>query len=99
MTKYNHSPSCRFFHGARSPEVTFQLFRKEKLSPHIHSEGWFSHSPCVQRDQLRLREVERESCDSSWNGANSQVYYRWRDCSPCETGPAPALFLLFSHFV
>ena len=59
MTKYNHSPSSRFFHGARCQESTCQLSRKETLSPHIHPEGWFSHCPCVQRDQLSLREVER----------------------------------------
>ena len=75
MTKYNHSPSSRFFHWARSPESTFQLSRKIPLSPHIHCEGCFSHCPCVQRDLLGLREVDRYSSDSNWNGANSPVYY------------------------
>ena len=79
MTKYNHSPSSRLFHGARSPESTFQLSRKDPLSPHIHPEAWFSHCPCVQRDQLGLREVERYSCDSSWNGANFPGCRRWRE--------------------
>ena len=63
----------------RSPESTFQLSRKDPLSPHIPPEGWFSHCPCVQRDQLGLREVERDSCDSSGNGANSPVCHRRRE--------------------
>ena len=79
MTKYNHSPSSRLFHGARSPESTFRLSRKDPLSPHIHPEGCFSLCPCVQRDKLGLREVERYSCDSGWNGANSPVCRRWRE--------------------
>ena len=76
MTKYNPSLSSRFFHGAMYPESTFQLSRKEPLSTHIHPEGWFSHCPCVQRDQLGLREVDRYFCDYSWNGAKSPVYHR-----------------------
>ena len=78
MTEYNPSPSSRFSHGARCPESTFQLSRKEPLIPHIHPEGWFSHFPCVQTDQLGLTEVERYSCDSSCSGANSPVYHSWR---------------------
>ena len=49
MTKYNHSPSNRPFRGARSPESTFQLSRKDPLSPHIHPEGWFSLYHHVRR--------------------------------------------------
>ena len=79
MTKYNHSPSSRLFHGASSPESTFQLSRKDPISPNIHLEGWFSLCPCVRRDQLGLREVGRYSSDSSWNGTNSAVCHKWRE--------------------
>ena len=79
MTKYNHNCCSRLFHGARSPESTFQLSRKDPLKLHIHPEGWLSLCACVQRDRLGLRDLERYSFDSSWNGANSPVCHTWRE--------------------
>ena len=107
MTKYNHSPSSRPFHGARSPEITSQLSRKDPLSPHIHPEGWFSLHPHVQRwaavygaTQSRTR-LKRLSSSSS-KGANWGSG-RWREIaathswsgasSPCVTGGGSALLV------
>ena len=82
MTKYNHSPSSRPFHGASSPESTFQLSRKDPLSPHIHPEGWFSLYPHVRRwaavygvtqSRTRLKWLSSSSKGANWGSE------RWRD--------------------
>ena len=98
MTKYNHSPSSRFFHGARSPEGTFQLSRKETLSPKFILRAGSPMALVCKGTNWALERWRDSPVTPAGMEPTPQCTTGGGDCSPCEAGPAPALFL-FSHFV
>ena len=99
MTKYNHSPSSRFFMRPGPLKAPSNFPGRNHLVPTFTLMAGSPIALVCRGTNWALERWRDSPVTPAGMGPTPQCTTGGGECLPCEAGPAPALFVLFSHLV
>ena len=99
MTTYNHSPSSRLFHGPGPQKALSNFPGRTHLVPTFPLRAASPFALVCRGTNWGLERWREIPVTPAGMRPTPQCAIGGGKCSPCEEGPAPALFLLFSQLV